>query len=223
MKAGDAIADDAPLSELLAPRSVAEADATLALLESRREAANEAATVHAATRDDALIAGTESAHDAEAQRLADDARRLAVVADRIAARRAELVAAERLAEAREQVRIGREAAQRADDLTMKYASLARQIANLLSALPALFAEVEAGRRAAREHDLDVEGLVLPHERRSASEVWESHEVVEHGVRRRIDRRVQSAVVAADLTSVRIELPAIDGGAPIIRQGQDRKF
>lgn len=245
MRAGGVIADDAPLSTLLAPHTVADADAALALIQSRRESAEAAAASHATTRDDALLAGTETAHDAEAQRLADDARRLTVAAERITTRRADLITTERLTEARERVRVGQEAAQRADDLTLKYAGLARQIAATLAELSALFADVEAGRRAAHEHDLDTEGLILPHESRSRSGEFKTVEVevVSHGPRvtdaegrnlskgpqesaarftRRESRLVRAQVTAPDLTAARIVLPDPDGGAAIVEQGRDRR-
>ncbi|SOD51248.1 hypothetical protein [Pseudoxanthomonas wuyuanensis] len=234
-----------PLADLLTPRTVAEADDALALIAARLEPANDAVAAHAESRDDALLAGTEAEHDAHGQRLADEARRLTVAAERLAIRRAELVATEERAHAERDVQAGRDAAQRAEDRTLKYQGLAHQLAEVLAELPELHAQVERARRIARQHDLSADGLVLPHETRSRPAEFEEVEVevVQHGPRvtdgegRRLgagpddpiarfhrteSRMIRPQVTAANLTAARIELPAIDGGAAIVSQGPDRR-
>ncbi|SDQ63978.1 hypothetical protein SAMN05428982_1923 [Pseudoxanthomonas sp. CF385] len=234
-----------PLADLLTPRTVAEADDALALIAARLEPANDAVAAHAEGRDDALLAGTEAEHDARGQRLADEARRLTVAAERLAVRREELIATEKRSRAERDVQQGRDAAQRAEDLTLKYQGLAHQLAEVLAELPGLHVQVERARRTAREHDLPTDGLVLPHETRSRSAEFETEEVevVQHGPRvtdasgrsvqagpqepvarftRSESRMVRPQVSAANLTTVHIELPAIDGGAAIVSQGPDRR-
>lgn len=238
MKAGDPLADDAPLAELLQPRTIADADAALVLLESRREGAEAAVAAHASTRDDALLAGTEADHDAETQRLADDARRLTVAAERVIARRKELAAADRLAEGKRHAATAIAAASRAEALVGEYTTASARVAELLAEIEAGQLEVIRERSAAREAGVECDAQ-LPHESRFRAPQYEERETVTrqrapgvydaagHRMGNNTDpdevvsRRVERVMTdpghrPMDLAKARAFLPAIDGGVIVDR-------
>ena len=219
LQAGRTITATVDLAALTRAATIDATDANAATVAALVAANDEAIENLTARRPAALIAGTVEEIDAELARAERTGERLAAVADSIATRRAELVADAERSAAEAQVDAARKAMDEAEAEVAGYETDARSIAARIERLRALHATVEAGRRAAREHDLDPCELALPHERRSTPEAWVVDESIEDGILRRRDRRVRSAVMAADLTSARVELPAIDGGAAIVSQGR----
>lgn len=214
MRAGDNLADDVPLAELLTPRTVPEADAALALIGARLADAEAAAAAHAANRDDALLACTETDHDAQARQLADDARRLAVAAERITARREELAAAERLADGERHAQAATAHAERAERLVGEYATAARKVADLLEAIAAECASLVRERDAA--HAAGAECMArLPHETRFRPARYEEKEVVTRqrppGVYNAAGHRLDGNGDAQEIVSRHLERVCVDAG------------
>lgn len=184
LQAGDIIAGDPDTSllDLLNFDTVAAGVRVGDLLRERLTAVEAKATSHAAHADDAALAGEaeERAHADEVGRLEREARRLRLAIERADERLAEVADAERRAAARGKIAAAVKAAARAEVIAAsEYPAAARAVADLLTELEALQAEVIVAREAARAVGLADESaeLALPHERRFRREVVEEREVV----------------------------------------------
>lgn len=184
LQAGDIIAGDADTSllDLLNFDTVAAGVRVGDLLRERLTVVEAKATAHAAHAEDAALAGEveERAHADEAGRLEREARRIHLAIERADVRLAEVADAERKAAARVRVAKAAKAAARAEAVASnEYPAAARAVADLLSELADLQADVLAARDAAREAGIGEEagGLLLPHERRFQPEIIEEREVV----------------------------------------------
>ncbi|MGH8086330.1 MAG: hypothetical protein ACREPV_13825 [Lysobacter sp.] len=235
MQAGEPFADGDNLLGLLDFATVAEGIKIGDHLRGRLAANGSAIETHAATADDAALAGddAERQHADRASRLDREARRFRLAIERADGRLAEVAEADRLAE-------GEAAADRARALVAKieaklseYVTAARRVDVLLGELTALQAELIRDRDTAHEAGVECNAQ-LPHEARFQPEIVEDREVVTrtrppgvyNAAGHRLDgngdgalienRSIQRVVVQAryappDITRARAVLPNPDGG------------
>jgi hypothetical protein len=189
MQAGDTIAADQSLPDLLAFNTTAAGVRVGDLLRERLASAEAAVTAHAAGAEEAQLRGdaAERAHADEAARLGREVARVRLAIEKADRHLAEVAAAERQADARAKLKAAAKAAARAEAIAAdEYPAAARAVAALLDELAAVQREVVEARCAAHDAGLGDEAaaLQLPHERRSWPAVHEEVEIeeVNHGPR-----------------------------------------